>query len=110
VIESPIILIDVKWRLTLTRPGFDVVRTQVEGWGEINGWIMRLAAGKDYPYGTVLRVVDYTGTQRFLVKGGAKDHPKLVKLSEAVCGLPQNPKMALSEPASPVLDFSLPAP
>lgn len=105
--ESGLVLIDVKFHLTLHCPGRDTERKAVDTWPEINAWVTAKARKRDYPAGTVLRVKDWTGTQRFLVRGG-KEPPKLIRLSENVHGLPANPKMPFATPAAPSLDFSLP--
>lgn len=102
---SPFLIVTTNYRVALRAPGQSTARAECINWAAINDFVSGRARKRNYPVGTVLAVTDWMDkTSRFLVKGGAKGPPELVKLSMNVRGLPENPRFAI--PADePIVSF-----
>ena len=84
-------LIEIETHVTVRRPGHDTVQKFFRTWAEVN-YFLRTLSKTPYPYGSVAKIMDWSGTTRFLLTGGGKDPVVMTKLSDRVIGLPSGPE------------------
>ncbi len=101
--DDPVILLaDTNLHVTVRGP-FKTVRRTFETWGQLNHYLTEFTKRGPAPEGTVLTVEDWTGKERYIVRGGGpKEPPTTIKLTEKVRGLPENPKFE-KKPTAPEL-------